>query len=157
MFRAQEADPTWKELTNSYIKAATKEFEENIKRLEADMVEAHSMEGLRSRFDERVALEYNQYAWLVANTSGDFDKAFARSRQSLELHPLRNLSTFQDTLARCYYAKGDFQNAVKFQRLAVKQEPHSPTMRRQLALFENAVKADAKPESSPSKEQNPSK
>lgn len=140
MYRAEEADAQWKELTQSCINTAVKMSEENLRRIEADAGNGQAIDVFEFRHNTRIAIEYNQYAWLVANTNGDLDKAISRSRQSLELYHRRNHSTFQDTLARCYFAKGDLENAVKFQRKAVKQEPFDPAMLRQLALFENALK-----------------
>lgn len=138
MYRAEEADQNWKELTRSYIKQASKQFEEQIKTYEGELAEGLQTESARSMINRRIAIQENQHAWLISNTEGDFDRAIARSRRSLELHP--NFSTYQDTLARCYYAKGDYANAIKYQKMAVRQDPFSPTMRRQLALFENAAK-----------------
>lgn len=138
MYRAQEADQAWKELTQSYIDAASKKFGENLKRFEGDFGDAQGNEPLQRDINKDIALTNNQYAWLIANTTGDLDKAILRSKRSLELRG--PISTYQDTLARCYYAKGDYANAVKYQRMAVKQEPHAPAMRRQLALFESALK-----------------
>ena len=46
---------------------------------------------------------------------------------------------FLDTLGRCYYAAGEYQNAVKYQRQAVAKEPHLQVMRRQLETFERAL------------------
>jgi hypothetical protein len=140
MYRVADADNEWKELTLSYIKEATKEFDEQLKVLENRLAEVQGIDPFRAEYNEFIAINYNQYAWLIANTTGDYDKAIARSKQSLEIFPVQNYSTFQDTLARCYFAKGDYQNAVKYQRLAVKQEPHAPAMRRQLALFEEAAR-----------------
>ena len=54
---------------------------------------------------------YNQLAWLVGNTEGDFDEALRFSLKSLELKP--DEGGFYDTLARVYFAKGDVENARK--------------------------------------------
>lgn len=80
---------------------------------------------------------YNQLAWLLANTDGDKQEALQASQKSLELKP--NTPAFLDTLGRCYYALGDFRNAVKYQRKAVALDPDSGLMRKQLALFEEAL------------------
>jgi tetratricopeptide (TPR) repeat protein len=87
----------------------------------------------------QLALVHNQFAWLIANTEGDFDESLRCSRRSLELQP--NRAGFLDTLGRCYYAKGDYVNAVKYQTQAVALEPHSPQMLAQLSLFETALEA----------------
>ncbi len=49
-------------------------------------------------------------------------------------------SGFLDTLGRCYYAKGDFANAVRFQTRAVALDPHSPAMLAQLELFQKSLR-----------------
>lgn len=76
---------------------------------------------------------YNQLAWLVSNTEGDQQAAVAASRKSLQLRP--NTAGFLDTLGRCYYAVGDLQQAIKYQRLAVTLDPASGLLRRQLEFF----------------------
>ena len=80
-----------------------------------------------------VALAYNQFAWLIGNTQGDFDEALKYSRKSVELLP--NEGGFYDTLARVYFAKGELDNAVKQQTRAAELEPHSGLIRRQLEFF----------------------
>lgn len=82
------------------------------------------------------AQAYNQLAWLLANTDGDKQEALQASKKSLELKP--NTAAYLDTLGRCYYALGDLDSAVKYQRQAVALDPDSGLMRKQLALFEEA-------------------
>src|SRR3954468_17464758 len=84
---------------------------------------------------------YNQWAWLVANTEGDFQKAVRYSHRSLELnnHGESGAASFLDTLGRCYYAAGDYKNAVKYERQAIEKNDYLQVMRRQLALFEKAL------------------
>ena len=50
---------------------------------------------------------YNQYAWLIGNTEGDFDEALKCSRKSLELQP--DEGGYYDTLAHVYFGKGDLR------------------------------------------------
>ncbi len=76
---------------------------------------------------------YNQFAWLIGNTEGDFDEALKNSLKSLELKP--DEGGFYDTLAHVYFAKGDLDNAVKQQTKAAELEPHSGLIRRQLDFF----------------------
>jgi tetratricopeptide (TPR) repeat protein len=82
----------------------------------------------------------NQYAWLVSNTFGDFDKAVVASHKSVVLYQELSLDpgAYYDTLGRCYYAKRDFDNAIKYQNEALKLQPHSGQMKRQLTLFQQA-------------------
>jgi tetratricopeptide (TPR) repeat protein len=69
----------------------------------------------------------------VGNTTGDYDEAVRLSQRSLEIRP--DYPGYLDTLGRCYYAKGDFENAIKHQSQAVKLDPHSGQIRRQLEFF----------------------
>jgi Flp pilus assembly protein TadD len=94
------------------------------------------MQGLIDEYPEYPGY-YNQWAWLIANTEGDQKKAVEYSKRSLELAP--DEPSYLDTLGRCYYAVGDFQNAVKSQQKAVELAPHYEIMRRQLAIFEKAL------------------
>jgi tetratricopeptide (TPR) repeat protein len=80
---------------------------------------------------------YNQFAWLISNTEGDFQEAIAASKKSLELKP--ESAGHMDTLARCYFAPGELENAVKEQRRAIDLDPHSQQMKRQLKIFEEAL------------------
>lgn len=80
---------------------------------------------------------YNQLAWLISNTEGDFNEALEASKKSLELKP--DSPGHLDTLGRCYYALGDYENAVKNQKRAIELDPHSQQMRRQLKVFETAL------------------
>lgn len=79
---------------------------------------------------------YNQLAWLLSNTEGDFQEALKASQKSLEIRPEN--AGHLDTLGRCYFALGDFENAVKSQTRAIELEPYSQQMRRQLKLFQEA-------------------
>ncbi len=84
---------------------------------------------------------YNEYAWLVANTEGDAEKATRYSKQSL-VKSFDN-SSYLDTLAHCRAAAGDLAGAVRWQSLALRHEPHNQTIRKTLERFE--AKAAAKP------------
>jgi tetratricopeptide (TPR) repeat protein len=88
---------------------------------------------------------YNQWAWLVSNTEGDFQQAIRYSHRSVELNKRGESgeASFLDTLGRCYYAAGDYENAVKYEREAVAKVDYLQVMQRQLALFEKAL-ADKK-------------
>jgi tetratricopeptide (TPR) repeat protein len=88
---------------------------------------------------------YNQWAWLVSNTEGDFQQAVRYSLRSVELnkHGESGEASFLDTLGRCYYAAGDYENAVKYEREAVAKIDYLQVMQRQLTLFEKAL-ADKK-------------
>ena len=89
--------------------------------------------------DDQIAEAYNQYAWLVANTQGDFQRALDYSLKSLEVRgEPESTGARLDTCARCYFAVGDIDKAILTQKRAIKLLPHSPPLRRQLKEFEAA-------------------
>ncbi len=79
---------------------------------------------------------YNQFAWLIANTEGDFDLALRFSQRSLELSP--GAAGYIDTLAHCFAAKKNYAEAVRQQAKAIELEPHSQEMRRNYERFKAA-------------------
>ena len=80
---------------------------------------------------------YNEYAWLVANTEGDVEKATRYSRLSLDKAP--DESSFLDTLAHCHAAAGRMPAAVRTQSLAHRLEPHGRTIQRNLERFRSQL------------------
>jgi tetratricopeptide (TPR) repeat protein len=99
-------------------------------------------------------VNYNELAWLVANTEGDVDEAIRLSQKSVEIVRLeatsdedfRRLGQYLDTLAHSYFAKGDFAAAVKYQTEAAKLDPHTKAIARQLKVFRAALAAaEARP------------
>jgi len=80
---------------------------------------------------------YNEYAWLVANTEGDIGKALRYSKRSLEFS--FDSPSYLDTLAHCRAVSGDAAGAFRTQLLAVSQEPHNITIRRNLERFREAL------------------
>lgn len=106
-----------------------------------EAAEAATDEQERASCNFQLAVACNQFAWLVGNTRGDFDEALKWSQRSVEIRAEEG--GYWDTLAHCYYTKGDFENAVKTQTHAVKLQPHSGQIRRMLVVFEKAL-ADQK-------------
>lgn len=89
---------------------------------------------------------YNEYAWLVSNTEGDFAKALRYSKRSLR-DSFDNAS-YLDTLAHCHAAAGNLAAAIRTQRLAMRHEPHNRIIRLNLAALE-ARAAGRQPEPAP--------
>lgn len=91
------------------------------------------------RIEEEIAAEAeaanprNEYAWLVANTEGDRLRAVRYSKESLEIS--FDNSSYLDTLAHCQAAIGRLDLAVRTQSLALRNEPHGRTIRRNLERF----------------------
>jgi tetratricopeptide (TPR) repeat protein len=129
LYRLPNQDPARREATLQRIRSAASKFESQITTGEnADLAQN--------------ATAYNQYAWLIANTQGDFEKALRYSKLSLEMFP--RAAGYLDTLARCYYANGDLENAVAHQANAVQLEPHSGAIARQLKQFQNELETRRK-------------
>ncbi|MEX0613286.1 MAG: hypothetical protein WD229_14295 [Pirellulales bacterium] len=125
MYRHPESDPKWREIVRQRIRDLCRQFQQEIDENPTDPT------------------AYNQWAWLVSNTEGDFQKAIRYSHRSLELIPPTAGDSaggsFLDTLGRCYYAAGDYKNALKYQREAIEKVDYMQVMHRQLALFEKTL------------------
>jgi tetratricopeptide (TPR) repeat protein len=83
--------------------------------------------------DPAAAQTCNEFAWLAANTEGDLEEALRLSKRSLEL--VGEQGAFCDTLARVYFAKGDYAEAVKHEIRAAELLPHTHAVQKQLVLF----------------------
>jgi tetratricopeptide (TPR) repeat protein len=123
-YRFPGADDAWRQKTEDLIKKA------------ADTLRTQ----IAANPDK--SLYYNQLAWLIGNTEGDFEEALKCSRKSLELEP--GAGGYYDTLGRVYYGKGDYANAVKYQTKAARLDPHSGLIRKQLELFKQALEKHQK-------------
>ncbi|WP_052031667.1 tetratricopeptide repeat protein [Novipirellula maiorica] len=137
MFRLDQNDPNWSETVDLLLN-------QNIQRSKQEIASIEVMMKQQARFQPRgyeLAQALNQYAWLVSNTKGDYEQALRFSLKSVELLP--NDSALLDTCARCYFAVGDYKNAVLTQRKAVRLTPHSPPMLRQLREFEAKLEAES--------------
>jgi tetratricopeptide (TPR) repeat protein len=124
LYRLPKGDAELHKETLAHIKKAAAAFRKDI----------------RQRPDS--AFPYNQCAWLVGNTTADVnqddaDEAIRFSQKSLELQP--DTGGYLDTLAHCYFTKKDYAAAVKYQRLAVKYDPHSKLIAKKLGVFEKAL------------------
>ncbi len=76
---------------------------------------------------------YNEYAWLIGNTEGDFDEAVKCSFKSIEISPEEG--GLYDTLGHVYFGKGDWEKAVKYQAMAAELDPYSGQIQKALAQF----------------------
>ncbi|MCA9129890.1 MAG: hypothetical protein KDB22_22540 [Planctomycetales bacterium] len=92
---------------------------------------------VRMHAESSLSAACNQLAWLLACCEENTEEALKLSLRSLELDPEQ--PSYLDTLARCYYAKRDFQNAVDTQLHVVALEPHQRQMLSQLKMFQEAL------------------
>lgn len=138
MYRLDDpSDPDWKPTVLKLIV-------QNRDKLARDIavIEARKSSIPKEQYEEGLGELYNQFAWLVANTEGDYERALKLSQQSLEYLDADQLSARAarlDTCARCYFALDRVAEAIETQRLAIELEPHSPAMLRQLAEFKAAL------------------
>lgn len=136
MFHLPNADAAWKKQTDELIETAANGFKDTL-----DMLDTRNsdLDSEQDTADTRnlQAIFCNQYSWLIGNTRGDIDLAIKLSHRSLELRPEQ--AGYMDTLAHCYYTKGDYENAVKWQAKAAKLDPHSGQIVRALKKFEDAL------------------
>jgi len=132
-----EGDAQWRDVVKNQLARSILNAETAIINAQADL---KRMPGQKARIDLAAAL--NNYAWLVCNTEGDLGLALDYSLRSLKLI---EDSAKLDTCGRCYFAVGDFDNAIRMQKRALAMEPYSPPLKRQLAEFE-AAKAKAETE-----------
>ncbi len=145
MYRTPEASEEFRAKTMRQIDASIGRFRTEISEFRDQAQQADANVALKNWAERRWATACNQLAWLVSNTEGDLEEAVECSHKSLELVP--DAAGYLDTLGRCYYAKGDFANAVKYQRQAAELEPNAGQIRRQLKLFERALaEAEGQPE-----------
>ncbi len=125
MYRVPESNDEWRAATRRRIAEMAHDFQQQIDQSPND----HE--------------PYNQWAWLISNTEGDKEKAVRYSHRSIELLTAADgssaSSSYLDTLGRCYYAIGDYENAVKYERQAIDKLSYMQVMHRQLALFEKAL------------------
>lgn len=133
LYRLPDQDEERRKQTRQLIDAAAEHFRTQINKAKA-YVEQELDEASKATFRAYLANACNQFAWLVSNTTGDFDEALQCSLKSNELMP--KYAAYLDTLGRCYFAKGDYDNAIRSQTQALLEEPHSGQMKRQLELFE---------------------
>ena len=137
MYRYEVSDDAFQAKTLKAIQTSAASYEEEIKAVEVKIKNTlDRLEKQRLQWD--LARAFNQYAWLVCNTTGDYRRAVDYSVRSLELRNWESAS-YLDTLGHCYYAAKDFENAVKYQQQAVDKDPGSLGMRRQLKVFQQAL------------------
>ncbi len=127
-----EGDQAWRDLVLRTLQVTTRQVEQSIQDLRDET------RRFGQRDDNILAFQLNQYAWLVSNTEGNYQKALDYSLESLEME---SDGAKLDTCARCYFALGDLDNAIRMQKRALKLMPHSPPLLRQLAMLEAAKRA----------------
>ena len=130
-----DGDEAWRDLVMRTLEISSRQIDQSIQ----DQRDENRRGGKENK--DLLSDLLNQYAWLVSNTEGNLQKALSYSLESLEIS---TNGAKLDTCARCYYAIGDLDNAIRMQKRALKLMPHSPPLRRQLNQFEAAQQERAK-------------
>ena len=129
------SDNGYTSYVQSRIASFIKSYDSKIRSAEAQIA------ANRNFYRDLLAQYFNDYAWLVCNTTGNYQLALERSLKSIELAPRGErdqIGARQDTCARCYFALGDLDNAIKTQKRALENSPHDPSLNRQLKEFQDA-------------------
>lgn len=142
LYRLPDSTAAQQQKIQDLIETAVTQFRTEIQAAR-QALETAPNENQQEAYKIELATASNQMAWLIGNTTGDYEEAVQASHRSLELRP--DTAAYYDTLGRCYFAKGDYASAIKYQKQALRLEPHSGQMHRQLAQFEKAqAKAEKK-------------
>ncbi|MBT4692975.1 MAG: hypothetical protein HOB73_06500 [Planctomycetaceae bacterium] len=136
-FKYSQADEKWRQDTLANIAAAAEYYAKEAEQLEKK-IKTTLDRTAKAQMMYELARAYNQYAWVVGNTVGDFEQAIKFSRKSLDLRGWE-LSGYLDTLGHAYYGAGKFAEAVLWQSKAVELDPASQGMSRQLKVFQAAL------------------
>jgi len=76
--------------------------------------------------DKGKAHWFNNIAWYLVRTGSKLDTALEYSKKSLELEP--DTAVYLDTLAECYYAKGDTEKAIELIEQAIDNHESDSTL-----------------------------
>ena len=139
MYRT-DGDSDWKHTVDRLVATQSNTSKARIKNLE------NQAPMLPQGFDTTRELSrlLNEYAWLVSNTTGDYEQALQASQKSLELTP--DDAAKIDTCARCFYTLGRLDEALKMQQRALELMPHSPPMVRQMEMIHSAIEQKKQPD-----------
>ena len=131
-YRASRNDAAWRSDVRRAIREAVAWYQESIQHDRKELV--HRLTPSQRRpIESHLALLANQVAWLVANTEGDGAWALEMIEMALQYQP--DNAAYLDTLARCHFALGDLDKAIRWQRKALALDPHSPPLKRNLEFF----------------------
>jgi tetratricopeptide (TPR) repeat protein len=122
-----------KMLCRTKLKELVQELRRNIRDQEEHLKTSNGNE--HAYYSGELSNSCNTLAWLIANTEGSKEEALFLSRQACSLFP--DSAEYYDTLAHCYAALGEYQDAVQQQLRALELKPHHPELRKALERFES--------------------
>jgi len=88
--------------------------------------------------NEDYSTPFNQAAWLLANTDGDYELALNSAKKAVYFAP--NNPNILDTLAHVYALGKEYDKAVETQKQVVRYSPHTVIFRNVLKKFEELRK-----------------
>ncbi len=135
MYHATKDDMPFKQLTDQLIEALESNFRTQLEKVESELAMARNA---RASYENAVAMECNQLAWLLSCTERKVSDAVMLSQRACNLVP--DYGVYIDTLARCYFAAGKIDKAIELQTKAIKLVPYERSMQRQLEEFRAAKK-----------------
>jgi uncharacterized Ntn-hydrolase superfamily protein len=81
---------------------------------------------------------YNNLAWEFALRKVYPEKTLEAAMKAHKLDP--EDANIMDTVAEAYYAMGDYENAIRYEKEALKREPNNQFFAKQLEKFQKALK-----------------
>ncbi len=135
MYRAVHGDQEFAELTDQLIEALERNYRVELEKAESELAMARNA---RSTYENVVAMQCNQLAWLLSCTNRKVSDAIMLSQRACNLEP--DYAVYIDTLARCHFAARNVDKAIDLQTKAIKLMPFERSMHRQLDEFRQAKK-----------------
>ncbi len=139
LYRQSRPDPDGFAAARKRVAASVTRYRKLIEVAKKRATEARSRLE-RTQAEIEIAEHCNRVAWLIANTEGDREWAIKCAEEAMRHYP--DSAGIRDTLALCYYAGSRIDRAVKMQKMALEQDPHSPPLKERLELFLKAQARD---------------
>lgn len=135
MVKATKDDTSFGELVTESIETLESSLRIELEKAESELATARSA---RTTYENAVAVQCNQLAWLLSCTHRKVGDALMLSQRACNLTP--DYGVYLDTLARCHFSAGHIDKAIEIQLRAIKLVPYERSMSRQLEEFRAAKK-----------------
>ncbi len=109
MYRATQDDKSFAQLTDDCIEALEASMRVELEKAESELATARSA---RPTYENLVASQCNQLAWLLGCTRRKIGDALMLSQRACNLSP--DNGVFLDTLARCHFSAGHIDRASNY-------------------------------------------
>ena len=135
MYKAAQDDTNFGQLVAESIESLESSLRVELEKAESELATARSA---RTTYENAVAVQCNQLAWLLSCTNRKVNDALMLSQRACHLTP--DYGVYLDTLARCHFSAGHIDKAIEIQQRAIKLVPFERSMARQLEEFRAAKK-----------------